>query len=231
MGIDQFEIVKYPSPLLGLSEKTTMAYGSINLAVKAGTVTRVTEFLVVDRPASYNVIMGTPWLNAMRAIPSTYHLCLKFPTPNGVEVIWGNPRVSQVCYTAEQKQKRPDLETVPRKTEKKVSDQGSRSQDSAELYWQSRNIAALEEKCEPTCKPVVTVCLDEASPERCVEIRANLREPLRTELVTCLKKNLNTFAWAAEDMPGIDIDIKWHELNIDPTFKPVKQKRRKLGPE
>ncbi|KAF3518684.1 hypothetical protein DY000_02060393 [Brassica cretica] len=57
IGIDQSEIVKYPSPLLGLSGETTMAYGSINLAVKAGTVTRVTEFLVVDRPASYNVIM------------------------------------------------------------------------------------------------------------------------------------------------------------------------------
>ncbi|KAF3502378.1 hypothetical protein F2Q69_00041217 [Brassica cretica] len=71
MGIDQFEIVKYPSPLLGLSGEMTMAYGSINLAVKAGTVTRATEFLVVDRPASYNVIMGMPWLNAMRAIPST----------------------------------------------------------------------------------------------------------------------------------------------------------------
>ena len=103
MGIDQSEIVKYPSPLLGLSGETTMAYGLINLAVKVGTMTRVTEFLVVDRPASYNIIMGTPWLNAMRAIPSTYHLFLKFPTPNGIEVIWGNPRVSQVCYAAEQK--------------------------------------------------------------------------------------------------------------------------------
>ncbi|KAF3489375.1 hypothetical protein F2Q69_00053379 [Brassica cretica] len=71
MGIDQFELVKYHSPLLGLSEETTMAYGSINLTVKARTVTRVTDFLVVDRPASYNVIMGMPWLNAMRAIPST----------------------------------------------------------------------------------------------------------------------------------------------------------------
>ncbi|KAF3537941.1 hypothetical protein F2Q69_00023934 [Brassica cretica] len=68
MGIDQFEIVKYPSPLLGLSGETTMAYGSINLAIKAETVTRVTENLVVDRPASYNVIMGTPWLNPMRSI-------------------------------------------------------------------------------------------------------------------------------------------------------------------
>ena len=32
-------------------------------------------------------------------------------------------------------------------------------------------------------------------------------------------------------MSGIDINITCHELNIDPTFKPVKQKRRKLGPE
>ena len=54
---------------------------------------------------------------------------------------------------------------------------------------------------------------------------------MRTELVTSLKKNLNTFAWAAEDMQGININITCHELNIDPTFKPVKQKRRKLGPE
>ncbi|KAL0689242.1 hypothetical protein Bca4012_088920 [Brassica carinata] len=139
--------------------------------------------------------------------------------------------IAGVCYAAEQKRKRPDLETTPRKTEKKISNEDSRSQDSVELFWQSRNITALEEKREPTCEPVVTVCLDEASPERCVEIGVNLREPLRTELITCLKKNLYTFAWAAEDMPGIDINITCHELNIDPTFKPVKQKRRKLGPE
>ena len=87
MEIDPSKIVEIPSPLLGLSGETTIAFGSIDLAVKAGTVTRVTEFLVVNRPASYNIIMETPWLNYMRAIPSTYHLCLKFPTPNGIEVI------------------------------------------------------------------------------------------------------------------------------------------------
>ena len=70
MKIDPSEIVENPIPLLGLSGETTIAFGSIDLAIKAGTVTRVTEFLVVDRPASYNVIMGTPWLNSMRVIPS-----------------------------------------------------------------------------------------------------------------------------------------------------------------
>lgn len=32
-------------------------------------------------------------------------------------------------------------------------------------------------------------------------------------------------------MPGIDINIALHDLNVDPTFMPVKQKQRKLGPE
>ena len=32
-------------------------------------------------------------------------------------------------------------------------------------------------------------------------------------------------------MPGIDISIISHDLNANPTFKPVKQKRRKLRPE
>ncbi|XP_024009474.1 uncharacterized protein LOC112084555 [Eutrema salsugineum] len=32
-------------------------------------------------------------------------------------------------------------------------------------------------------------------------------------------------------MPGIDPQIACHKLNIDPTYKPIKQKHRKLGPE
>ena len=78
MKIDPSEISENPSPLVGLSGETTLALGSINLVVKAGTMERIAEFLVVDRPVSYNVIMGTPWLNLMQAILSTYHLCLKF---------------------------------------------------------------------------------------------------------------------------------------------------------
>ncbi|KAL1223377.1 RNA-directed DNA polymerase-like protein [Cardamine amara subsp. amara] len=32
-------------------------------------------------------------------------------------------------------------------------------------------------------------------------------------------------------MPGISLDVTSHELNVDSTFKPIRQKRRKLGPE
>ncbi|XP_048611606.1 uncharacterized protein LOC125585927 [Brassica napus] len=208
MKIDPYEIAENPSPLVGLSRETTMALGSINLTVKAGTIEKIAEFL---------------------AIPSTYHLCLKFSTPRGIETIWGNPRVAQVCFAAELKRKQSDSETTPRK--KLASEKKSQERDSEELFWQLRKAEILEGKREPTCEPVVSVCLEEAFPERCIEIGANLHEPIRTNLITCLKNNLHAFAWATEDMPGIDINITSHELNIDPTFKPVKQKRRKLGPE
>ncbi|XP_013629257.1 PREDICTED: uncharacterized protein LOC106335311 [Brassica oleracea var. oleracea] len=138
--------------------------------------------------------------------------------------------MSQVCFAAELKRKNFAIEATHKKKRKLALDEVAPEQDS-EVFWQSQRVEALEGKREPTCEPVILVCLDESRPERCVEIGANLCEPLRTEFIACLKKNLNTFAWAAEDMPGIDIGRTCHELNIDPTYKPVKQKRRKLGPE
>ncbi|XP_024014508.1 uncharacterized protein LOC112088456 [Eutrema salsugineum] len=88
-----------------------------------------------------------------------------------------------------------------------------------------------ETRTDPECDAVDSVCIDEAHPERHVEIETKLEEPLKKELISFLNGNINTFAWRAEDIPGISIDVTCHELNVDPTFKPIKQKRRKLGPE
>ncbi|XP_013601258.1 PREDICTED: uncharacterized protein LOC106308666 [Brassica oleracea var. oleracea] len=151
-------------------------------------------------------------------------------TPRGVETIQGDYRMSQVCFAAELKRKKFSIKTSHKKKKKLTLDENAQKRDS-EVFWQSQRAKALEGKHEPICEPVISICLDESSPERCVEIGANLREPLKTELIACLKKNPNAFAWAAEGMPGIDIGITYHELNIDPTYRPVKQKRRKLGPE
>ena len=69
-----------------------MTLGSIQLPVMATEITKIVEFVVADHPAIYNVITGTPWLNAMQAVQSTYHLGVKFPTPNGVATIWGGQK-------------------------------------------------------------------------------------------------------------------------------------------
>ena len=48
------------------------------------------DFLVVDVPSPYNVIMGRTWLHSMKVVPSTCHQKLKFPLESGngrIEVI------------------------------------------------------------------------------------------------------------------------------------------------
>ena len=42
---------------------------------------------------------------------------------------------------------------------------------------------------------------------------------------------MDVFAWKQEDMGGIDPAVITHKLNVAPSFKPVKQKRRSFAPE
>ncbi|KAL0408344.1 UNVERIFIED_CONTAM: Transposon Ty3-G Gag-Pol polyprotein [Sesamum radiatum] len=56
------------------------------------------EFLVVDVPSAYNVILGRPTLNAFQAVISTYHMKIKFPTPKGVGEVQGDTIQSRKCY-------------------------------------------------------------------------------------------------------------------------------------
>ena len=54
---------------------------------------------------------------------------------------------------------------------------------------------------------------------------------IREELIAFLSNNLDCFAWSHEDMTGISSEVIVHQLNVDPSFKPVRTKRRKFAPE
>jgi len=43
----------------------------------------VTEFCVLNVQFPYNAILGRPWIHMMRAISSTHHQVMKYPTPSG----------------------------------------------------------------------------------------------------------------------------------------------------
>ena len=57
---------------------------TITLPVVVGVypqqITKEVNFLVVDCSSSYNSIIGRPTLNSWKAVTSTYHLLVKFPT-------------------------------------------------------------------------------------------------------------------------------------------------------
>ena len=105
MGISKSDIRGAPSPLVSFTSETSMSLGNITLPVTAQGVVKMIKFTVFDRPAAYNVILGTPWLYEMKVVPSTYHHCVKFPTPVGVKQILGSQRTSRMCYMTGQKLK------------------------------------------------------------------------------------------------------------------------------
>jgi hypothetical protein len=81
--------------------------GIIPLLVTARTAPRLStimvEFLVVDQPSAYNVIIGRSALNKLRAATSTYHLMMKFPTEEGVGEVRGDELAAWRCYNISMK--------------------------------------------------------------------------------------------------------------------------------
>ncbi|KAL8134177.1 hypothetical protein AgCh_009293 [Apium graveolens] len=67
--------------------------------------------------------------------------------------------------------------------------------------------------------------------EKVTFVGATLEEPLIGKLVKFLQENSDVFAWSAADMPGIDPELINHKLNVDPSRKTVKQKKRSFAPE
>ncbi|XP_074305290.1 uncharacterized protein LOC141640384 [Silene latifolia] len=84
--------------LVGFSGETNNSLGEIVIPTYVGGVNKQVRYLVIDGPSTYNVILGRPWLHLMKAVPSTDHQCIKFPTPWGVETIRGDQEKARHCY-------------------------------------------------------------------------------------------------------------------------------------
>ena len=112
MGIGREKLEPASTHLRGFSEEKVLPLGSIQLVLTLGDppcqATTTIRFLIVDAPSAYNVLLGRPSLNAIKAIPSAYHMVIKFPTTNEVGMVRGDQRVARECYSASMKQKAVD---------------------------------------------------------------------------------------------------------------------------
>ena len=59
---------------------------------------RMIDFLIVNYLSSYNVFLGRPTLNSLKALTSTYCLKVKFPTPYEIGEIVGDQLLARECY-------------------------------------------------------------------------------------------------------------------------------------
>ena len=166
-------------------------------------VTKDVNFLVIDCSSSYNAIIGRPTLNNWKVVTSTYHLLVKFPTEYGVGQVQEDQLAAKECYQA---------------------------MLAMDEQIQTMSIEERRVVAEPT-KALENVSLDEDNPKKSTKVGADLKEKLKKDLVRFLRNNIDVFAWSHKDMPGIDPGVITHCLNVYPSSKPVRQKKRVFAPE
>ncbi|KAL5545680.1 hypothetical protein UlMin_005367 [Ulmus minor] len=150
------------------------------------------DFVLVDCPSPYNAIIGRPTLNKIRAVTSTYHLLVKFPTVGGIGILRGDQTESRDIYEA---------------ANRSVQVQGIKSSAKSHDETPTTNIPNENESLN------------------------NSEITKAEDLIIFLREHRDVFAWSHEDMPGIDPNVIVHRLNIDPNFKPIKQKRGTFNAE
>ncbi|KAL0312297.1 UNVERIFIED_CONTAM: hypothetical protein Sradi_5629000 [Sesamum radiatum] len=85
-------------------------------------------------------------------------------------------------------------------------------------------------KVQPT-EELLNIEVIPGSPDKTTRIGSHLCGETKEEIVSCLRRNADIFAWAPQDLEGVDPKVITYHLNIDPGIKPVKQKKRHFGPK
>ncbi|XP_038693754.1 uncharacterized protein LOC119991479 [Tripterygium wilfordii] len=86
MGLDETLILRKLTTLIGFNCEVSHSLGEVVLPIYALGLNKQTKFSIVDSPSAYNAILGCPWLHAVRAVPSTYHQVLRYPTNGSVGI-------------------------------------------------------------------------------------------------------------------------------------------------
>ena len=201
MKLSQERFRPFTSPLVSFTRVRITPRGIIRLTVIAGTypaqISKEIDFLMVDCPSTYNIILGRPTLNKLKATTLTYYPKVKFPTTHGIGEIWADQVLARECYQAALASEKNHTWMID--MPKPISEPSEMSQD-------------------------IEVVLGD--PSKVLTIGLALSTTEKTIITTLLRENQDVFAWKHEDMPGIDRKIIQHCLNVNPECKLVQQRQR-----
>ncbi|XP_073017906.1 uncharacterized protein [Primulina eburnea] len=217
MDLQGYHLETVEAALFGFAGHVVYPEGEIILPLTLGSHdlkrTVMTSFTMVDSPSSYNIILGRPAMNELRAVASTYHQKIKFPVGARVGEVRGDQPSSRKCYVeavrADQSRSKKEGKRA------KIGGTGGRIVEEGEIHF------VAEEEQEAV----------EIGPGQQIRVARDLSMTTRVSLIKCLKTNIHVFAWSQQELTGISPFISEHHLNILPGSHPIKQKKRHFGPE
>jgi hypothetical protein len=198
-------------PLCGFGGRHIVALGKITMPVTFGYVhnTRIEQvvFDIVDMEYPYNAIIGRGTLNAFEAILHPAYLCMKIPLEQGPIAVHGSQEAA-------------------RRAEGSWTDSKAiHNIDEAEAYQQYKH---KREKAASADQPKPMLLCEDIAKQK-VWLGSQLSDEQENTLVRFLFNNKDVFAWTTNDLYGVNRDIIEHSLNVDPSFRPRKQRLRKMS--
>ena len=201
MRIDRERLVPMNAQLVGFRGTRVFPLSAVTLSVTVSDypqqITKDVMFLVVDYSSAYNAILRLPTLNSWKAITSTYHLMIKFPTDYGVRELRKNQVAGRKCYIVIMEM---------------------------DNHLQAMNIEEHRTVTEPV-ERLEEILLNDSRNDRTTRISTLASSTVRQTLTTFLKDNRDVFAWSHENMQEIEPSVMVHRLNVSPSFTPIRQKK------
>ncbi|KAL2250108.1 UNVERIFIED_CONTAM: Retrovirus-related Pol polyprotein from transposon 17.6 [Sesamum indicum] len=211
MGLENARLEPVKTPLVGFGGSEVASLGTIELSVSMGEEpkrkTLMVKLLMVDTPFTYNVILGRPGLNSFRAVISTYHMKMKFPTEYGIGEVTCDQKEARKCYNLL-------LKGEPRPKKQKVKEDAEPRPYEAEHLRPSEEYKAMQ--------------LAPEDPNKTTRIGSSMNDG-EMAMIDFLRKNADMFAWSPSDFTGIDPEVIVHRLNVGPMARPVQQRKRTFG--
>jgi hypothetical protein len=198
-------------PLCGFRGRQILALGKITMPVTFdyvhNTRTEQVIFDIVDMEYPYNAIIGQGTLNAFEAILHPSYLCMKIPSEQGPIAV----------HRSQEAARRAEGSWTDSKTIHNI--------DEAEAYQQYKHkrekaVSAYQPKPMPLCEDIA---------EQKVLLGSQLSGEQGKTLLRFLFNNKDVFAWTTNDLCGVNRDVIEHSLNVDPSFRPRKQRHRKMS--
>jgi hypothetical protein len=198
-------------PLCGFGGRQIVALGKITMSVTFGYVhntrTEQVVFDIVDMEYPYNAIISRGTVNAFEAILHLAYLCMKIPSEQGPIAVHGSQ------------------EAVRRAEGSWTDSKAIHNIDGAEAcqqYKHKREKAASADQPKPMllCEDIV---------DQKILLGSQLSGEQEKTVLRFLFNNKDVFAWIANDLCGVNRDVIEHSLNVDPYFRPRKQRLRKMS--
>jgi len=179
-----------------------------------GTASRTVNiwYLVANAPLAYKILLHRPALNRTREVASTKHMKMKLPSLEGAMItIKSDQKAAKKCYENSLKTKRGVCT---------ITNQPPRGEGVTRVE------IARGDRPEPAEE-----VLERKIWGKKFKLGRSLSQEAQDQIAKVIARHLDTFAWFASDMPGIDPDFLCHRFTMDPQVRPVRQRQKKFNTE